>query len=256
MLYTIYMWAVIALMTFICSTGLIATSPFERNSRVYWFWVRIWSRGIIRLSRVRVSIHGLEKIDPSKPYIYMANHQTFFDVFSLLGCIPVPARFVAKKELFSIPIFGRAMRSGGHVYVDRSNNEKAIEGMKEAGRRIREGIPILIFPEGTRSPDHKLDKFKKGGFMLALEAGVPIVPISVVGTHPLMAKGTFRFKKSDVDIYVHKPVPVVDYSQQTREKLIFRVRQAMIDGFPEGSNEALANQGQTKPESSSSIAAA
>jgi len=198
--------------------------------------------GIVRGSGVGLEINGAEKLDRHTPYVFMSNHQSYFDVITLIGYLPQSARFVAKKELVYIPIFGQAMWATGHIVIDRSIPERAVEEMKKAAKKVSAGTSVLVFPEGTRSPDHKLSPFKKGGFMLALEAKVPVVPVSITGTRPVMPKKGLTFKRSDVRVEIGDPIMTLDLKQDDRQELMDRVRAEIIKNFPEDSPEFQANK--------------
>ena len=188
---------------------------------------RFWGKLNIALSGVSMSVSGDEFIDENQPYIVMANHQSYYDVFALIGYLPLPLKWVMKMELRKIPIFGFACETVGHIYVDRGNSEKARKSLKAAGEKIRAGSSVVFFPEGTRSPDGKLQGFKKGGFVMALEAGVPILPVTVVGGRKILPKKSLRILPGDMKLIIHKPIPVDEYTYETREKLVERVRKAI-----------------------------
>lgn len=188
---------------------------------------RFWGRLNLALSRVSMSVSGDEFIDENQPYIVMANHQSYYDVFALIGYLPLPLKWVMKMELKKIPIFGFACETVGHIYVDRGNSDKARKSLKAAGEKIRAGSSVVIFPEGTRSPDGKLLRFKKGGFVMALEAGVPILPVTVVGGRKILPNKSLRILPGDMKLIIHKPIPVDEYTYETREILVERVRKAI-----------------------------
>jgi len=188
---------------------------------------RFWGKLNIALSGVSLSVSGDEFIDENQPYIVMANHQSYYDVFALIGYLPLPLKWVMKMELRKIPIFGFACEAIGHIYVDRGNSEKARKSLKAAGEKIRAGSSVVFFPEGTRSPDGKLQGFKKGGFVMALEAGVPILPVTMLGGRKILPKKSLRILPGDMKLIIHKPIPVDEYTYETREKLIERVRKAI-----------------------------
>jgi 1-acyl-sn-glycerol-3-phosphate acyltransferase len=149
-------------------------------------------------------------------------------VFAVVSKVPARLRFVAKQELASIPIFGRAWRACGHVSVDRSDRAAAIESLEAASRRIRDGgLSIVMFPEGTRSPTGELQRFKKGAFVLAIKAGVPVVPVAVIGSRPIMPKGSYRIRKGEIHIRVGEPIPVDGLSHEDRDSLTIRARESV-----------------------------
>lgn len=198
-----------------------------------------WGRVIIRLSGVAVVLEGADQIDWDQPYIVVANHQSWFDVFAMVGYLPVRARFVAKEELERIPFFGSAWVGCGHISMNRDDRAKAIQSLESAGARVREeGLAIILFPEGTRSKDGRLLPFKKGGFVLAIQTGVPILPVGISGSRHIMPKGSFRIRKGEVRIRVGQPIPVEGLRVAQRDQLLETGRGAiqalMEDGHEEG----------------------
>jgi 1-acyl-sn-glycerol-3-phosphate acyltransferase len=174
-----------------------------------------------------VRVLGLENLDADVPRIYMVNHQSYFDIFALLANLPVQFKFVLKEELMKIPFLGSAMRKARYVGIERDDPRKAVKSMNEAADRFREGASILIFPEGTRSEDGHLQPFKPGGFHLALKAKGDIVPVSIVGTHRIVPKGSLRVQKGKATMVIGKPILMKDYSKKTMDELMKRVHEAM-----------------------------
>jgi len=184
----------------------------------------------VRIAGVRVSTVGLEKIDPARTYIFMVNHVSNIDPPLLLPLIPRRTSVMAKKELFSYPLLGKTMRLGSLVPVDRGNREAGIGAVRAAAEVIRQGINMTIFIEGGRSFDGKLLSFKKGPFYLAEECGVPVVPVTISGTHYIMPKRRFAIKPGKVDVIFHSPIEPNDFG--TREGLMAKVRAAINSGLP------------------------
>ena len=149
---------------------------------------RLWSKILFLTARVNLAVEGQDNI-PEGPAVFASNHQSQFDIPALYLAIPIQFRFVVKKELFKIPLFGLAMRRAGYVPIDRSGGKKAVSSLREAALRIRSGTSVVVFPEGTRSPDGRLLPFKSGALLLALKAEVPIVPIAIKGSHQREAFG-------------------------------------------------------------------
>jgi len=204
---------------------------FDRGRRSYFLMAHAWAKLVIFLSGLRIEWEGLEKV-PSGPCVFMANHQSYFDAISIGAYLPRPPRFVAKRVLTLIPIFGQLLIATGHVIIDRGNPRQAFGALDRGAEKIRKGISILVFPEGTRSRDHRLGPFKKGGFVLALKAGAPIVPVSVTGTRSMMPKGKFSFKRPKlVRVKIGEPIASSQFDPAGKEKLISEVRKAMIRGF-------------------------
>jgi 1-acyl-sn-glycerol-3-phosphate acyltransferase len=161
--------------------------------------------------------------------ILVANHESWFDVWALAGCLPLYSRFAAKKELARIPIFGRAWQVCGNVCIDRSDRASAIESMTQAGRLIKEeGRHMVFFAEGTRCSDGLLHPFKKGPFVMAIEGGVSIVPVGLVGSRAIMPKGSFRIRPGAISIRVGKPISVEGMRHSDRDRLRDTVRDAVV----------------------------
>ena len=191
----------------------------------------LWARMLLWLTSTRVNVIGRENVLLGKPQIFMANHQSDFDVLIVTAHIPGQFRWIAKKELFKIPIFGKAMRSAGYIEIDRQNHEKAMKSLDEAAQKIREGKSVVTFPEGTRSKDRTIKPFKQGLFHLAIKAGVPIVPISIIGAHEIMPKRTLKFRPGKITMIIDRPVDVSGYTIETRGELIERVRGIIVRNF-------------------------
>ncbi len=231
MIRTLYIaiWVVFA--TLVCGVVVIGLSFFLRSGNFMHIIARFWGKSILVISRIKVSVKGLSNIDTSSPYIYMPNHQSNFDIPVLLGHLTVQFRWLAKMELFKIPIFGRAMRNVGYISIDRSNRQSAFESLKVAADKIKSGVSVLIFPEGTRSRDGKIRPFKKGGFVMAIDSGVPIVPVVISGTRAIMPKGKFRVYPGHVSMVIHKPIGTSTYTRETKEALMEKVRRVIYDNF-------------------------
>lgn len=224
-----YLWVAL------CTTfwGLVAlpTMAVDRSGEgVIWIGRR-WIRWILAGCGVRVDAQGTENVDRERPQVFMSNHQSVWDIAAIITAIPVSFRFVAKKEVLQLPFIGWAARGGGHVIIDRGDNEQAVASLKRAARRIREGTNVIIYPEGTRSESGQLGRFKSGGFHLAIEAGVPVVPVTVSGSHHLTRKHSLRIRRGTVRIVFGKPIPTRGLSVDDRHALKERVREAMRAGF-------------------------
>jgi 1-acyl-sn-glycerol-3-phosphate acyltransferase len=236
MIRTAYIILWVVLSTAVLGIIAISVSFFTRTGNVVHIIARIWGRAILFVSRIRVTVKGLENIDPSQSYVYMANHQSNFDIPVLLAHLPVQFRWLAKAELFRIPIFGRAMRGAGYIEIDRFNQKSAFESLNQAAGKLKNGVSIMMFPEGTRSRDGKIRPFKKGGFVMAIGSGEPIVPVIIKGTWPIMAKSSLRINSGDVTLQIERPIRTTDYTRATKEDLIESVRTVICRGVEEGSS--------------------
>lgn len=199
--------------------------------------MRRWTRMVLKAAASSVTVHGLENIDESGPQIITANHQSMFDVFALAACLPVRYHFVAKRELSRIPVFGRAAAGAGNIYIDRGDRASAIESLKRAGRRIREeNSTAITYPEGTRSLTGDLQKFKKGPFVMAIEAGVPIVPTVVDGVFDILPKRGLRVRPHPITVRFGEPIDTRVYRREAREDrdaLMLRVHAVMAEMLAE-----------------------
>lgn len=189
---------------------------------------RNWARALLWLAGVRVCVIGEENVCPGEPKIFMANHQSDFDIFAVLGHIPGEYRWIAKEELFRIPVFGRAMRAAGYIPIDRGNHEKAIASIARAALKIRENRSVMSFPEGTRSLDGTLGPFKPGMFHLAMQAQVPIVPVTIIGANAIWPKRSLNIKSGTITIVIGKPIDVTAYAPERRHDLIEKVRNTIL----------------------------
>lgn len=214
--------------------GIAIVGPYLGLPRRYYDWAaRTWSWVILKTSGIRVRVLGLEHVRRDRPQIIAANHQSMYDVYVLATRVPVRFHFVAKSELRRIPVFGRAAVAAGHVFIDRGDRTTAIESLRVAGAKLHEAqSSAIVFPEGTRSRTGELQPFKKGPFIMALEAGVPIVPTVLDGTFDILPKGGRRIRPREVTLWFGEPVYPTAYGYARRDELIAEVHarmQAMLD---------------------------
>jgi 1-acyl-sn-glycerol-3-phosphate acyltransferase len=221
----IYVWTIAG--TFVFGLTAILVSFFSKTGNSVHHVARMWGRSILWVSGLRVQVIGLENIDASRSAIYMSNHQSNFDIPVFFGALPIQFRWLAKAELFKIPIFGQGMRGAGYISVDRSDTKSAMRSLARAAQSVREGASVMIFPEGTRSHDGALLPFKSGGFVLAVDAGVPIVPMAVHGTFDVMPKGRNLIRRHAIRLVVAPPIDASAYTRKTKNELMERVRTAI-----------------------------
>jgi 1-acyl-sn-glycerol-3-phosphate acyltransferase len=191
----------------------------------------LWAKILLFICNTKVKVIGKENLLRWKPQIFMANHQSDFDILIALAHIPVQFRWIAKKELFSIPVFGAAMKSAGYIEIDRYNREKALQSIDEAALCIRRGKSIMTFPEGTRSRDGEIKAFKQGAFHLAIKSGVPIVPVSIIGSGRIMPKRSMKIKPCHVKLVIGEPIKVNSFDIEKRYELIEKVRNTIIKNY-------------------------
>jgi 1-acyl-sn-glycerol-3-phosphate acyltransferase len=188
---------------------------------------RLWASMLVVLSGARVRIRNLNVVQHDQSYIFAANHQSAFDILALLSKLEVQFRWLAKESLFRIPLFGWAMKRTGYIPIDRSNPRQAYQSLVRAAGQVKDGISILIFPEGTRQDDERLGEFKKGGFQLALKSQQPIIPVTIIGSARILPNKSFRLKSGNVEVILGDPISTRGYLPKNIEALMAKVREAM-----------------------------
>jgi 1-acyl-sn-glycerol-3-phosphate acyltransferase len=188
------------------------------------------ARNGVKLGGVKMVVVGREQLDVKTAYIYMSNHVSNIDPPAQVPELPQRIAVMAKAELFKIPILGKAMRLAQFVPVDRKNRDAAIDSVREAVRTVQSGMSMLVYPEGTRSRDGKMLPFKKGPFHLAIESGVPVVPITLIGTQKAWPKGKFAIYPVTVTMIFHAPIDPKQF--ESREELLTKVREVIASALP------------------------
>lgn len=209
---------------------VVATFVFSLQALIYLLVFRTsedtaqvgptnWARSILWATGVKVVVEGLDKLEVGKSYIFMGNHQSQYDIFCVQAHLAWNLRWLAKKELFDIPIFGAALGKGGSIPVDRSNGRKAMKSLSEAAKRIKDGCSVIVFPEGTRSDDGRLRSFKSGGMVLAIKAQVEVVPLAICGSRDVLAKGDLLPKSGTITLRIGDPINVESYTLKQKGEL-------------------------------------
>jgi len=214
--------------TLVIVSGLLGVR--DRPGGVFDWAPRTWCRAILWAAGVRVRLHNAERMRHGEPRIYVVNHVSWFDIFTLAAILP-HYKFVAKAELFRIPIFGRAARTAGMISIERDNRKSAFASYDKAAAQIRRGASVVVFPEGTRGRAYNLRPFKKGPFVLAVAAQVPLVPCIVHGTIPIQPKGSFRVRSGEVDVHFLEPIVTTDMTYEDRDRLARETWQRMADAM-------------------------
>jgi 1-acyl-sn-glycerol-3-phosphate acyltransferase len=228
MFRTLLCWVVFIITTVILATAAVSLSLFDSSGNIPHCVARLWGRIQLRTTGTRIRVQGLENIDPHKSYILVSNHQSSFDIFCLLGYLPLQFRWTAKAELFRIPFMGWAMTRTGYIPIERDSPKKAYRSMLRAAEVVRQGTSVIIFPEGTRSPDGRLQPFKKGVFLIALKSRAPILPITNQGASRIMRKGDWRMHPGEVRIQIDPAVDSAAIPGDTEAELSRRVRDTML----------------------------
>lgn len=215
------------LMTILLSPLIMIRSMFPSSAYATYRLGRLWNKVVAKFMGVTFSIHGAEKIVPGESYIIAPNHQSFADILALYVSLPVPFRWVIKRELLKIPLFGKALGATGAICLDRSDRERAVKSLKEGIKKLGGGWSLLIYPEGTRTPDGLLHSFKKGAFMMAVQTGISILPITCNGAFKIMPKNSLFFRPGHVTLTVSDPIVTEGFTEQDAPHLMERTWQAI-----------------------------
>ncbi|MDQ1237829.1 MAG: 1-acyl-sn-glycerol-3-phosphate acyltransferase [Thermodesulfobacteriota bacterium] len=221
----------LVMMTLILAPPLILISLLTASGRPAYLIGTWWAYGVARGMGLTFSIRGKEKITPGASYIITPNHQGNADILALFRCLPTPFRWVIKKELLKIPLFGPALGRTGAIAIDRSNSEKAIKSLEEGKKKLEGGWSVVIYPEGTRSPDENLQPFKKGAFMMAVQTGIPILPVTCNGAFRVLPKKTIFFLPGHIEVVIADPIQTEGLTQEDVPDLIERTRLAMLSNL-------------------------
>ena len=209
-----YLIPAISLYTIVLGALSILSSLVDRRGHVAHACARAWSWLILKTTGVRVTVEGLERVTPGTTYIFVSNHQSIYDIPVIFASLPFQLRIIAKASLARFPVLGWHLKRGGHLFVDRQHPDRA--GILERWRAlVSDGLSLIIFAEGTRSWDGRVARFKAGSFLLAMEAGLPVVPLAVIGTRAVMPKGRLRTEPADVTLVVHDPIPASAIAEPT-----------------------------------------
>jgi 1-acyl-sn-glycerol-3-phosphate acyltransferase len=239
---------VIALLTIPLALLTIIFGLFDPHGKLVYCISQFWSRAILRAGGVSVKVFGLEHLDPTRQYVFMVNHQSNIDIPVLIQSFPqFQLRWLAKKELLRVPFFGWAMWAAKHIAVDRTDRANAVRSLKRAKERIAAGISIVIFPEGTRSRNGRLLPFKKGGFLLAVQSGAAIAPVTINGSGALLPAGAWRLRRGTIEVTVGQTVPIDGFRAGRLLPLAERVRQQIAahllpPAAPQGSTVTPVNR--------------
>jgi 1-acyl-sn-glycerol-3-phosphate acyltransferase len=211
----------------------LALSLHDPEGRRQHWCASTWSRMIARTVGARVRVFGSKALRAGDSYVFLSTHQSYMDIPVMLGYLPAQLRIAAKREVFLIPFLGWHMRRAGHISINRGSTEEAVAALRRAAREIRPGVSPFLYPEGTRTRDGSLQPFKKGGFRLALESGLPIVPVTILGTRGLLPRDSFVFRPGPVEMHLDPPIPTAGLDESDLPTLMQKVRDAMTKHFEE-----------------------
>jgi len=223
-LYTIWCWTGCGLSTAFWATVSVVGSLFSGSGHLQHFCMRRWSKDNLWLSRTRVLIEGLENVEPGHPNVFVANHSGLHDILSLSAHLPIQFRWVAKKSLFKVPFMGWHMQRSGYIAIDRENPREAAKSIAAAAKIIQGGVNAIAFPEGTRSKTGELSAFRGGAFALALQTGVPLIPITLDGSCRIIVPKTLQVNPGNIiRIRIGKPIKLAAYASGDRHLLMNNV---------------------------------
>jgi 1-acyl-sn-glycerol-3-phosphate acyltransferase len=217
----------VILNTLILALIIIAISPFDRKGNLVHFVGKFWSLLNIYLSGTRLAIKGKEKIEKGRTYIVMSNHQSLVDPWVLIGKLPLQLRWTVKPEVKKMPVFGYALDRMGHIYVGRRRRKDTVMSLEIAIQKIREGSSVVFFPEGTRSKDGRLLKFHKGGALIAIRSGVPILPVTINGSRFVLPKGTLALMPGKIQVIVGDLIDPGMFDEGKKDELMAVVKSAI-----------------------------
>jgi len=215
----------------IFSCSAIAVIPLDRTGRWFHANSRVWSRVVLFLAGIRVHIQGLERVPLTRNYIYVANHASLFDIPAIVAGIPDEICIVYKKELEWLPLFGWGLKWGRYIGIDRRGGTKALNSLDEAAARMRDGASVLLYAEGTRTRDGRLQPFKRGAFHLAVRSGVPVVPLTVNGTFPILKKHSMVVRPGPVELVLDHPISFSGTDKATEQRVMNDVHAAISRNY-------------------------
>ena len=214
--------------TLFCAVTAMLSTFIDPSGRAYHRFALLWSRYGLLIAGVSLEVEGAELVPRDQPLIFMGNHQSNFDIMTLIPAVPLRFNWLAKEELFRVPVFGPSMKSAGYIPINRGDGRDALKSLDRAAKLVRAGTSIAIFPEGTRSIDGNLLPFKRGGFILAAKAGVPIVPFTIAGSREINPPDNFLFlRPGKIRIRFGPPIPTGERGAKQQANLMEQIREAI-----------------------------
>jgi 1-acyl-sn-glycerol-3-phosphate acyltransferase len=223
-----------ALATIILGIPVMVAGLLSRTGNLAFSISKLWAYTMLAVSFVRTEIINKEKIQRGKSYIIISNHQSLYDIIALVTRLGIQYRWFIKKEILKIPIFGYALYASRNIFIDRSDTAKSIESINKGIDRLPGGVSIMVFAEGTRSPDGRIHEFKKGGFVTAVRRKIPILPVTVNGSRRILPKGSLIVKPGKIRIVIGDPIDPSGYTTETVQTLIDKARQVVMANFDPG----------------------
>lgn len=234
----VFFWGIGWLITFLFAPFPLLLWLIDRSGNRTHRFNGFWSRTLLAILRTQVTVKGVENVDPQKAYVILSNHQSTSDIWVLMGYLPVNFRWVSKDSLFKLPFVGWAMKAAGYIPLKRGDPRSAVQSLELCKEKLAKNISVLIFPEGTRSPNGTVQDFKIGGVKLALETQKPILPVTVLGTRGIIKKNSWQFNMDQkIKIIIDKPISVAGYTKKDKNLLNEQVRRIISTNLQEGSCE-------------------
>ena len=228
MLRTLWTALVVVVVTIPCATATIVVAIFKSNARVIDSFIRFWAGAIVWAAGIDLRSENIERSDRNQRYIIVANHYSYFDIPCIFVAIPQPIRFMAKVSLFKIPIFGWSIGRAGFIPIDRKNRRTAVKSFELAVERIRKGNTVVVFPEEGRSRERTMREFQRGGFLLALRSGLPILPVAIDGTFDVYSANAWKVTPGPVTVRVGTPIPTEGLTVRDKERLLNESRAQIL----------------------------
>lgn len=233
--FIFYLWLLayplLCLLTILVALSTIILSPLFPNSRFSYYPARFWARAFCKLCFVRVKVSGIEKLNSAQSYVFALNHQSMFDVFVVYGWLPFIFKWMIKAELRKIPLVGKACESAGHIFINRSNPIAANQSMKRAEAQLKNGVSLVIFPEGTRTYTGEMEPFKRGAFRIATDLMLPIVPVTIRGSFDRLPRNSVNVIPGVIEMLIHQPIDVMPFLPDNSPGLIQRTWNEINSGL-------------------------
>ena len=221
-------WPILAVLTMFTAIFTVCTVPW-RNAEFVHKVQQFWSRSFFWLMFLPVSVDGAEHIQPNQSYVFVSNHQSMFDVWLVYGWLPVIFKWLMKAELRKVPFVGTGCKAAGHIFIDRRNAKAAMESLKEVEKQLTNGVCTVIFPEGTRTATGEMGRFKRGAFQIALDLGLPVIPLSLSGCFDIMPKGALTVHRHAAHMHIGEPIDLKQFADPN--EAIEAVRKAVLEGM-------------------------
>ncbi len=206
----------------------------DRSGKGPSFFQKLWVNWLLWINGIRLHVTGLENLSEKEAYILVSNHASILDIPAIISACPFPVRFLAKESLIWFPIFGWFLYLAEHILIDRESAQSALKSLKRAAGLLKKGISIIVFPEGTRTPDGEVKEFKRGAFLLAQHSKFPIVPVSIGGSFQMLPRHGWCFWPGKIYIHMDKPIPTKGLAPSEAKTLMDRVRETIIRNLPKG----------------------